>query len=98
VAASRHADTPNPGEPVTTEQQPHTPLLWTRATLNSHTMSGSVKHQAKPKWADQVEPGKMGDQDGRSRSHAESRHASGPRPVREARESSQADSTADGGS
>src|SRR5215813_10567356 len=30
VAASVHADTPNPGEPVTTEQQPHTPLPWTR--------------------------------------------------------------------
>src|SRR5215471_5749301 len=31
VAASRHADTPNLGEPVTTEQQSHTPLPWTRA-------------------------------------------------------------------
>src|SRR5262249_42786315 len=30
VAASVHADTPNPGEPVTTAQQPHTPLPWTR--------------------------------------------------------------------
>jgi hypothetical protein len=33
VAASRHADTPNPGEPVTTEQQLHTPLPWTRTFL-----------------------------------------------------------------
>jgi len=29
VAASVHADTPNCGEPVRTDQQPHTPLPWT---------------------------------------------------------------------
>src|SRR5215469_12418333 len=35
VAASVHADTPNPGEPVTTEQQPHTPLPWTQPGASS---------------------------------------------------------------
>ena len=33
MAASVHADTHKPDEPVTTEQQPHTPLPWTQPNM-----------------------------------------------------------------